>query len=187
MGQPTTEDKWKIISSEKGPLLAERAFQIHPGELLDLMHDDKIELNIFDLRSESDFNLFHIENAKNASMEVLTKMLPDLLLEPSNAVFVVLSNNEDTATEVWKMLVAQNLHNVYLLEGGANYWLDVFTEEGQVGDYILVEGEELMHEFDSAMGDSHPASDPDPHEFELIYEPKVKLELKKGPTGGGCG
>ncbi len=187
MGQPTTEDKWKIISGEKEPLLAERAFQIHPGELLGLMHDDKIMLNILDVRSEADFNLFHIANAKNTSMDDLTELLPNLLLEPSNAVFVLMSNNEEMATEAWKMLVAQNLHNVYLLEGGANFWLDVFANEGHATDYVLVDGDELSHDFYSAMGAAHPAATPDPHDFELIYEPKVKLELKKGPSGGGCG
>ena len=187
IGQPTTEDKWKIISGEKEPLLQERAYQIHPGELLGLMHDDKIMLNIFDVRSEADYNLFHIANAKNTSMDLLTEMLPDLLLEPSNAVFVVVSNNEERATEAWKMLVAQNLHNVYLLEGGANFWLDVFSDEWNSIEYAMLDGEIFLHDFDAALGENHPAADPDPHHYEIIFEPKVKLELKKGPSGGGCG
>lgn len=41
----------------------------------------------------------------------------------------------------------------------------------------------------------HPAShratghveDPDYHEFELEFTPKIKLELKRAPSGGGCG
>lgn len=187
IGQPTAEDRWKIIASEKEPLLAERAYQIHPGELLGLMHDDKIMLQIFDVRSEADFNLFHISNAKNTPIDLLAEMLPDLLLEPSNAIFVLVSNNEELATEAWKMLVAENLHNVYLLEGGTNFWLDVFSEEGYTDEYIFMEGETFTHEFEAAWGDRHPSADPDPHHFEIIYVPKVKLELKKGPSGGGCG
>ena len=49
-------------------------------------------------------------------------------------------------------------------------------------------GEELLHEFDAALGAQHPAANPDPELLEEIeFTPKVKLELKKGPSGGGCG
>ncbi len=53
-----------------------------------------------------------------------------LLTLPENSVIVLMSNNEERATEAWKMLVAQNVVNVYILEGGINHWLDVFGHEG---------------------------------------------------------
>ena len=49
-------------------------------------------------------------------------------------------------------------------------------------------GEDMSHFFSAALGASHPAANPDPELIEEIqFVPKVKLELKKGPTGGGCG
>ena len=126
IGQPTITQRWEALSSEKGPLLEERAYQIHPGELLSLIHNDDIKLFMIDVRSESDYNLFHIEDAKNYTMDQLDNEVVNLRLEPSNAVFVVMSNNEELSTKAWKMLVAESLHNVYILEGGINYWLDVF-------------------------------------------------------------
>ena len=108
----------------------DRAYQIHPGELLSLIHNNEIKLLMLDLRAESDFNLFHIEDAENYTLEQLEDAAGTLRLEPSNAVFVVMSNNEELSTEAWKMLVAQQLHNVYILEGGINYWLDVFDSDG---------------------------------------------------------
>ena len=190
IGQPTSSDKWDALSSDKGPALVdERAYQIHPAELLSLVHNDDIKLYMLDLRSEADYNLFHIKDAENYTYTQLENMVGTLRLEPSNAVFVVMSNNEETSTDTWKMLVAQNLHNVYILEGGINYWLDVFDSgSGHDAKLVMHTGEELIHDFDAALGAQHPAANPDPELLEEIeYTPKVKLELKKGPSGGGCG
>jgi rhodanese-related sulfurtransferase len=187
IGQPTTADKWAMLSSEKEPLLKERVYQIHPGELLDLMHNDQIILHMLDVRSESDYNLFHLKGAEHAPLDMLADMMPNFLLEPSNAVFVLMGNDETLATEAWKMLEAENVINVYILEGGINYWLDVFAEEGGQVELVLGGDDTLRHEFTTALGDRYPIASPEPHEFELEFVPKVKLELKQGPTGGGCG
>jgi rhodanese-related sulfurtransferase len=190
IGQPTFAEKWDALAVEKAPLLEDsRAYQIHPGELLSVIHNDDIKLFMLDLRSESDYNLFHIQDAVNYSVDELEAAAPTLRLEPSNAVFVVMSNNEELSTEVWKMLIAQQLHNVYILEGGINYWLDVFADgHGHNAKLVMRPGEEMTHTFDAALGAQHPASSPDAHYIEeLEFEPKVKLELKKGPSGGGCG
>jgi rhodanese-related sulfurtransferase len=190
VGQPSVEQKWEKIAVEKGALLeSERAYQIHPAELLSLFHNDDIKLFMFDVRSEADFNLFHIRDAHNTSYDELYDQVATYRLEPSNAVFVVMSNNEDEATEVWKMLQAEQLHNVYILEGGINYWLDVFGENGHHNAKLnLISGENMTHSFDAALGDHHPASYPDAElMYEIEYTPKVKLEIKQGPSGGGCG
>lgn len=190
IGQPTNSEKWQMLEADKGPeLVQKRAYQIHPGELLDLMHNDKIKLHLIDVRSEADYNLFHVKGAEHIPLENLEGQAEDLLLEPSNAVFVLMSNNEDLATEGWKILEAEQLHNIYLLEGGMNYWLDIFANKtSDPSGFTLRTGDEdLQYTFDAALGDRHPAATPDPEEFELEYIPKVKLELKKGPTGGGCG
>ena len=46
---------------------------------------------------------------------------------------------------------------------------------------------EVFKHFDAAIGSRHPAAEPNPHAFEVEFEPKVKLELKRAPTSGGCG
>ncbi|MBN2046117.1 MAG: YeeE/YedE family protein [Anaerolineales bacterium] len=190
IGQPTIAEKWDSLAAEKEPLLEDsRAYQIHPGELLSVIHNDDIKLFMIDLRTESDYNLFHIEDAEHYTLEQLEADAATLRLEPSNAVFVVMSNNEELSTEAWKMLTAENLHNVYILEGGINYWLDVFASESSHNAKLVIRpGEEMTHTFNAALGAKHPAASPDPHLIEeLEFEAKVKLELKKGPSGGGCG
>jgi 3-mercaptopyruvate sulfurtransferase SseA len=34
-----------------------------------------------------------------------------------------MSNDEAAATEAWKVLVAESVQNIYILEGGVNNWL----------------------------------------------------------------
>ncbi len=40
-----------------------------------------------------------------------------------------MSNDERDATEAWKTLIANNVINAYVLEGGINDWLEIFGED----------------------------------------------------------
>jgi hypothetical protein len=86
-------------------------------------------------------------------------------------------------------MVAESVHNVYILEGGLNYWLEVFSADNpELVQPTFHQGEDQLHyAFSAALGSRHALSDPDPHLYHLEYTSKVKLELKKGPSGGGCG
>jgi hypothetical protein len=132
-----------------------------------------------------DYNLFHILDAEHITAEALPEVLPSLHMEPPNTVFVVMSNDEAAATEVWKTLEAEAVPNVYILEGGVNNWLNIFAG-GELPEREAAPGQ-LAYQFDAALGARHHAAEPLPEYFNLVYVPKVKLELKRGPTSGGCG
>ena len=91
MGQPTTSDRWQSMASEKEVVLDERAVQIHPGELLDLIHDTKIKVVMLDVRDEANFNLFHILDARHVPLADMSDVIPELHFEPANAVFVLMT------------------------------------------------------------------------------------------------
>jgi len=107
----------------------------------------------------------------------------------ANTVFVVMSNDESAATEAWKLMVAESVPNVYILEGGINNWLTVFGHDDPAVTPTPTppSDDQLQYVFASALGDRYAAADPDAHHFELEYTPKIKLELKRGASGGGCG
>jgi rhodanese-related sulfurtransferase len=187
-GQPTNEDRWAQISEEKQALLDERAVQIHPGELLDLTHDNSLKVVMLDVRDEVDYNLFHILDSQHVPLEALPDIIADLHFEPENAVFVTMGNDETAATEAWKMLVAESVPNVYLLEGGINNWIATFGDDDLTKNFNAGAGEDqLCYIFDSALGARYAASGPVVHDGELEYTPKVIMETKRAPTGGGCG
>jgi hypothetical protein len=52
------------ISAEKELLLNSRAVYVHPAEVVDTMYDFGIRLVLLDVRSEADYNLFHVLDAR---------------------------------------------------------------------------------------------------------------------------
>jgi hypothetical protein len=187
IGQPTTSEKWTAIAPEKQLLLDAREIQIHPGELLEKLSDKHLRVMMIDVRDQTDFNVFHLLDAENIPLSELPEWVPALLLKEPNTIFVLMSNDETVSTEAWKLLAAESIPNIYVLEGGINNWLAIFTEDAApVVDSI--KGEDILRfRFDVALGSRHPAAHPNFHDYELEYIPKVKLELKRGPTAGGCG
>lgn len=189
IGQPDTTDKWNRIAAEKELLLNAREVQIHPGELLATLHDHKLNTIMLDVRSEVDYNLFHIADSRRVSLDELPGLIPELHLEPKNTIFVVMSNDETAATQAWKILVAESVPNVYILEGGINNWIAVFgAEDSRIHPLATSPGDDMLrYEFYAALGAAYHASDPLPGEYDIEYTPKIKLEFKRGTSGGGCG
>jgi rhodanese-related sulfurtransferase len=189
IGQPTTEDRWQRLAPDKEPELAERAYQIHPGELLSIIHDPKINTVMLDVRNETDYNLFHILDSDHVAPEAIPALISDLHLEPANTVFVTISNDETAATDVWKTLIAESVPNVYILSGGINGWIDTFSDaELKAANRIAdVQDDQLAFSFDAALGARYLAAEPNLEAFELDFEKKVKLEAKRAPSSGGCG
>jgi rhodanese-related sulfurtransferase len=190
IGQPTTEDRWARLEPLRRESLENREVYIHPGELLDTFHDHKLNLIMIDVRGESDYNLFHLLDAENIMPGEIPAEIDGFIAQPANTVFVVMSNDETTATEVWKAMTAQAVPNVYILSGGINNWLDTFAttyEEDFCGKITAAGDEELRYEFNAALGSNCPAAYPNHEQYELEYEKKIKLDLKRAPVGGGCG
>ena len=188
IGQPDSDRRWQMIEAEQGALLEQRSVQIEPAELLSLMHDSNIKAVLIDVRDERHYNQFHLHDAERMAVGDLATEAERLMQEPANTVFITMSNDEALATEAWKVLKAQSLPNVYILEGGVNNWIKTYSDESFVADrYVMNRGEdEPAFRFELAIGSRHPAAEPVEHS-EVEFEPKVKLELKRAPTGGGCG
>lgn len=188
IGQPTVADRWARVAEERQAQLDEGEVQIHPAELLDKLHDRKLKVHMLDVRSEADYNLFHILDAQRAEVEEMEALAPSLIEQPANTLFVVMSNDEAAATEAWKVLIAESVPNVYILEGGINNWIDTYAaDEFKVACEICADNDKLRYDFTAALGAQYLASEPNPHDFHIEYIPKVKMELKRAPSSGGCG
>jgi len=171
--------------------LADREVQVSPAELFSVLHDQSLKPVMLDVRPEAGYNLFHIQGAKNIQMEDLSSFTKDLIAEyTANRVIIVMSNEEVLATQAWKVLAAEGVANVYILEGGINNWIAFFGTNdpniaGQVGNPLV---EQLGYIFPVALGDRYECSDPDPIQFEdLEFEPKIQLQIKRDKSSGGCG
>jgi len=191
-GQPDLQQKWGFLAEEFEPKLLRREVQIDPAELLHLMNDDLVELLIFDVRTESDWNQFHLVDSEHVPIESLPAQRDRLRNLPGNAVVVVVSNDEILATATWKRLMALAEPNAYILEGGLNHWLNIYgvpaDEVKGHGKASLVNPDErLRHRFKRALGARHGASRPDEHHApQREYSSKVIL-LTKISKAVGCG
>lgn len=190
IGMPTTEEKYARIAATKDAALANREVQIHPGELLETIANDTLKVVLLDVRPEAEYNQFHIAGARNVPLAEIASIVPELHAQQAlNTVFVLASNDEVAATEGWKILSAESVPNVYILEGGINEWLATFgRDEGDIVQVSAPSGDDaLCWSFPAALGDRFAAADPSPHAWELEYTPKVKLQIKRDKSGGGCG
>lgn len=100
-----------------------------------------------------------------------------------------MSNDETAAVSVWKTLVASTVPNVYILEGGVNNWIAFFDKGDEPLQPALNPApDQLAYIFPVALGSRYESCDPNPIEYEhLKFEEKIKLELKRDKSGGGCG
>lgn len=191
LGQPTAVQKWALLAPEKQAALDQRTVQVHPGELLASTANKKLNMVLIDVRNEADYNLFHISGAQLVPPGELQSILPWLLAQNSaNTVVVLMGNDEAAATDAWKFLAAEAVPNIYILDGGINNWITVFGKEepGIHPNLGKVGADRLAFTFDAALGDRYEAAHPKPFEWtDLKYTPVIKLQLQRGPSGGGCG
>ena len=189
IGQPDTNDRWNTIKDEKAPMLANRDVQVQPGEVLALMRDDRINLILLDVRDEADYNLFHLLDAVNIPADKIPDHLKDFRAKSANTVFMVISNDEKAATEVWKTMVSESVPNVYLLEGGINNWITIFADEDfkTASPVASRTDDTLAYAFTSALGSRYSMANPNPDVFQLEYTTKVKLQAARGGKSVVCG
>ncbi len=201
IGTPSTEAKYSRLAFNRtvdgeqvvytaDEMLATRQAYVHPGELLATLADDRLITSVIDVRPEADYNLFHIVNSVNIPLAEIESLIPSLLADQTpNKVYVVVSNDEATSTEAWKMLAAEAVPNVYILEGGINNWIAVFgQDEDGIRPRAGAVEEMLRYLFPAALGDRYECANPSPLvEWEIEFEPKIQLQLKRDKSGGGCG
>lgn len=212
IGSPSLEDKYNkltftrtetieqlnaepivnTITYTADEMLENRLVFISPAEAFKARYNQGMNPIYLDVRTEADYNLYHIEDAINVPSDHLTKVIPSLLTEPpANSVFIVMSNDETAAIEAWKVLSASAVPNVYILEGGVNNWIAFFGKEDETLTAQPKPGavdDELAYIFPAALGSNYDSCSPSPVEYEnLEFIAKIKLQLKRDKSGGGCG
>lgn len=212
LGEPSVEDRWQFIAAEAQRQIEQREVYVDPAELVDLKKDLGLRVEVLEVRSESDYNLFHIAGSKRIDPENARdrRFIRHLLGADDRTVFFLASNDETAATKVWKDLRAQGVLNLYILEGGINNWLDRYAPPACLATRIEgpLPDETMRWLFAAAVGESIPSAHPDralkaplpacalepgvpqwkvaPHGEKPGYTKKVRLQRKVAPKGG-CG
>jgi len=189
IGQPTAEDRWQAVAAESQARLDNREVQISSAEFLQYRDDKKIKIIPLDVRDETSYNQFHLRGAVHVPLDQVQAKAKELQFEPANTVFVLMSNDEEAATEAWKILRAESVPNIYILAGGINAWLKTYggNSVDEMERVANRQEDQLAYRFKSATGERHPAAEPEADQLDLEFEPKIILEMKRAPTSGGCG
>jgi rhodanese-related sulfurtransferase/uncharacterized membrane protein YedE/YeeE len=174
LGQPDNADRWARIAPLEEQRLASREVFVEPLEVLSLMNDSAVRVQILDLRSEYEFNRFHIRDSLRVDAGDLDALAEQLIALPDNTVFLLAAGGDSMAVAPWRHLRAESVPNLYILAGGIDGWLAQFAADDPLPAQL-------------ALGGRHPAADPNPYRFEGSFEPKVEMEIKRAPEGGGCG
>ncbi len=204
VGQPSVATRAERMAPELDPILESRAVHADPVEVLGLMHNQiqgkraRVRLLLIDLRSESDYNLFHLEDAKRFTLAELEGSVGKELAgrEYANAIKVLIANDEATAEQGWRMLQAQGAKGAYVLAGGVNLWLRVF-KDGVIDAERALPPEadgRLRHTFPAALGERHACALPAFPVYQRILDRDersftfrvVPLVVAATPSGG-CG
>ena len=171
-------------------MLAKRLVFTSPAEAFKARYQQAIKPVYLDVRSESDYNLYHLVDSVNIPLERLAEVVPNLLSEPpAKTVFITIGNDEVAAVEAWRLLVASRVQNVYILEGGINNWITVFGAKDASLKPLASAGEDqLRYLFPAALGSRYKSCSPSPIEYEkLNFQARIVLQLKRDKSGGGCG
>jgi hypothetical protein len=210
IGSPSLEDKYNkltftrtetieqlnadpivnTITYTADQMLANRLVFVTPAESFKAKYNQSMKPVYLDVRSEADYNLYHIDGAVNVPLERIQEVIPVLLSEPpANTVFIVMSNDETAAVAAWKILAADSVPNVYILEGGINNWIAFFgSDDVSLRPNPNAGDDQLGFIFPAALGNRYESCSPSPIDYEhLEFEAKIKLQLKRDKSGGGCG
>lgn len=190
-GQPTLEDRVRQMEAELEDDLREGRVQIDPGELLALMHDDRMRLRVVDLRDEAGFNLFHLLDSHRLTREQIAGSWGEGL--HPETVIVLVDRDGRRAEWAYQRLRARRFANVYLLDGGIGHWVEAFDQclrDGHVEEIRPAAYPREMERvlFPAALGAKHPLSRPARAALEhRSYEAKVKVDRPAATLSGGCG
>lgn len=213
VGQPGTADRWRWIAPQAGPLLEKREVLVDPVEVVELRRDLAITVRVLEVRTESDYNRFHLAGSQRISPEDCESaaLVRELTAVPDHTILFLVGNGERAAIDAWKKLRAQGVINLYVVEGGINRWLELFPLAPAIATRRAASPDDpdaLAWEFTLATGASLPSARPEVFEpshgathaeaavttagFDGSQMPshaftkKVKLQ-KKVVAKGGCG
>ncbi len=129
VGQPDAKRLWELKAAELGPKMADRSVYVHPMEVAELTQNTGVYVKILDLRPQYHYNLFYLRNSVNVTLDQLEDpdYIKSLKALPANTVIFTVSTDDEVAAIGWQMLVAQGVPNVYIIEGGVNNWMSIFT------------------------------------------------------------
>jgi rhodanese-related sulfurtransferase len=121
---PNTAKPYKLTADQ---LLAEantRTQYVTPDVVADMIVNKDPSLQLIDVRSQDEFEKYSLSGAINIPLtDLLSEKYTDILNQDVK-MNVFYSNGTVTANEAWMLTRQLGYSNIYVLEGGLNFWFD---------------------------------------------------------------
>ena len=160
---------------------------ISAEELGHMIIDGDPDFIVIDVRSQDEYNAFHIEPSVNMPLETLLE--PETLDELDDEKLLILYSNGGThAAQGWVLLQQQGFDNCTVLLGGLNYWVDVYTNpeppEGHYADHDMFNYQFLKSAGPKLLGNAKTIESTSNVEKPAKIKPRIRKKKKKAADDG---
>ena len=156
-------------------------------ELGHIIIDADPDFMVIDVRSEEEYNNYHINPSVNIPLESLFK--PEILndLDPEK-LLILYSNGGTHAAQAWVLLQQQGFKNSAVLLGGLNYWVDVYTNPepptGHYADHDLFRYQFLKSAGSKLLGNTQSVESKSEIQKPVKLKSRAKKNKKKAADDG---
>jgi rhodanese-related sulfurtransferase len=184
-----TTHPYKLTATELLNEANARTRFISPETVADMIVKKDPALQLIDVRSPDEFDKFSLPGAINVP-------ITDLLSEKNLAQFdqdvkmnVFYSNGTVVANEAWMIIRQLGYSNIYVLEGGVNYWFEAILNPGKPAS---TSADEEFAKYDfrksaaQALGGGTVSAMPAERSAAPSPKPAIQAVPKKKKAAGGC-
>lgn len=119
LGNPYKGNVVSMDTKELGIIVQKEVDHVSVEDLADWIIQSKADFKLIDLRTEKEFNEYHIPNAENITVTGLEKT--DI---PKTEKIIIYSEGGIHSAQAWMLLKAKGYKGVYMLMGGLEDWKD---------------------------------------------------------------
>lgn len=119
LGNPYKGNLVSMNTTELGMIVEGKVDHVTVQDLADWIIQAKMDFKLIDLRTEQEYNEYHIPNSENINIAALEKTSI-----PKTEKIVLYSEGGIHSAQAWMLLKAKGYKGVYILFGGLEDWKD---------------------------------------------------------------
>jgi rhodanese-related sulfurtransferase len=184
-----TTHPYKLTASQLLEEANTRTQFITPETVADMIVQKDPTLQLIDVRSQDEFEKFSLPGSVNVPLSELLSETNLTLFDQDVKMNVFYSNSTLQANEAWMITRQLGYSNIYVLEGGLNYWFEAILNPKQPASTSPDE-EFARYDFrksaSQALGGSGAAVQSTDAGTTPAAKPAIKAIPKKKKAAGGC-
>lgn len=184
-----TTHPYKLTASELLNEVNTRTQFIAPESVADMIVKKDPVLQLVDVRSQDEFEKFSLPGAINVPIYDLLSDQHMTLFDQDVKMNIFYANSTVMANEAWMIIRQMGYSNIYVLEGGLNYWFDAILNPKQPSP---VSSDEEFAKYDfrksasQALGGGAATLQSNDNTTATSSKPAIKALPKKKKAAGGC-